>query len=79
MSEDFSSRPATKPVRSDQDHSKASTKEAENPAEEGEEHIDEDWLSQPPFSVGKSWDGWTTKWRESCWCGKGGSSFEDRG
>lgn len=79
MSDDFTSRPPTKRVRSDQDHSKGETKakEDQKQAEEGEEkddadknHEDEDWLSKPPFQVGASWDGWKTKWRQSCWCGK---------
>ncbi|WRT64035.1 uncharacterized protein IL334_000962 [Kwoniella shivajii] len=71
-------RPATKRVRSEQDHSKASTKAAEASRENGsdhedaneDKHEDDDWLKEPPFSVGKSKDGWETKWRESCWCGK---------
>lgn len=72
--ENFSSRPATKRVRSDQDHSKGDTKARESDIqnEDGKEdgEKDDDWLAQPPFSVGKSKEGWTTKWRESCWCGK---------
>ena len=79
MSDDFTSRPQTKRVRSDHDHSKADTKQHEDDMKPDDEkkdkekdgdHEDEDWLSQPPFSVGQSWDGWTTRWRESCWCGK---------
>ncbi|WWC66462.1 uncharacterized protein I206_100364 [Kwoniella pini CBS 10737] len=71
-------RPPTKRIRSDHDHSKASTKasEASRDSESKEEdknednHEDEEWLKQPPFSVGADKDGWETKWRESCWCGK---------
>ena len=87
MSDDFTSRPSAKRVRSEQDHSKAETKHTEEKEHggaasgkdkdgsgEGHEdhgkHEDDDWLAQPPYSMGKSWDGWTTKWRESCWCGK---------
>lgn len=77
---DFTSRPQAKRVRSDHDHSKGDTKDREddrkkgngekNAKEDGEENKDEDWLKQAPFCVGESWDGWETKWRESCWCGK---------
>ena len=80
MSDDYTSRPAIKRVRSDQDHSKAETKEREDKIQgndkDGKDDKDkgnsgdEDWLSQPPFSVGASWDGFETKWRSSCWCGK---------
>ena len=77
MSDKFTSRPAAKRVRSDQDHSKASTKQREDDRNgDGDEkkqdgdHEDQDWLAESPFSVGKSWEGWVTKWRESCWCGK---------
>lgn len=79
MSDDHCSRPPTKRVRSDQDHSKAETKERESHMQDGKsgdeddkgnKHEDEDWQKKPPFSVGESWDGWTTKWRSSCWCGK---------
>jgi hypothetical protein len=81
MSDDFSTRPATKRVRSDQDHSKGETKERENEKQgenkdkKGEKEGDEDWLSKPPFQVGASWDGFETKWRSSCWCGKSGSGL----
>lgn len=71
--QDFTSRPATKRVRSDQDHSKGDVKKREDGQEDdkdGNEHKDEDWLSVPPFSVGMDKKGWETKWRESCWCGK---------
>jgi len=84
MTDDFSSRPAPKRVRSEKDHSKADTKQDEDDRKgEGKdgkdgEHEDEDWLSKAPFSVGASWDGWTTKWRESCWCGKSESSIRYR-
>ena len=80
MSDDYTSRPTTKRVRSDQDHSKAETKEREQ-AKQGENKDDkdkkenkgdEDWLAQPPFQVGASWEGFETKWRSSCWCGKSG-------
>ncbi|WWD18053.1 hypothetical protein CI109_102500 [Kwoniella shandongensis] len=72
-------RPATKRVRSDHDHSKASTKASETTRENGHSdhpdskesnHEDVDWLKEAPFFMGKSREGWTTKWRESCWCGK---------
>jgi hypothetical protein len=86
-SKQFSSRPATKRVRSDRDHSKADTKQRESDRQSADEskghgvdgdegdgrrhgHKDDDWLSMTPFQVGKSWEGWVTKWRESCWCGK---------
>ncbi len=90
MSDDeFTSRPQAKRVRSDRDHSKADTKNAEDDRtpkseqkkkgkdENGDdkENEDEDWLAKSPFQVGKSWEGWKTKWRESCWCGKSGSMF----
>ena len=70
---DFTSRPATKRIRSDEDHSKAATKDREDKKqgkEDGGDNKDEDWKSKPPFCVGASKEGWTTKWRESCWCGK---------
>jgi len=78
MSDDYSSRPATKRVRSDQDHSKGDTKEREEQMQgddkkddkDKQDKKDEDWLSQPPFQVGASWEGFETKWRSSCWCGK---------
>lgn len=76
-----STRPSAKRVRSDQDHSKADTKKREqdqqsNGDKDGEdrkndeEMQDDDWMSVGPFQVGKSWEGWETKWRESCWCNK---------
>jgi len=80
--EEFNSRPAAKRVRSERDHSKADTKhrednreashfdEQDNKDDKNSDHKDDDWLALPPFSVGKSREGWTTKWRESCWCGK---------
>lgn len=74
-------RPDVKRVRSDQDHSKKDTKDREDKRQKSpkdgeqkddkEDNKDEDWLSQPPFIVGQSWDDWTTVWRQSCWCGKG--------
>jgi hypothetical protein len=75
---DQGERPPTKRVRSDQDHSKANTKQAEDDKrpegekekKEGETHEDEDWMKKAPFKVGESWDGWETKWTQSCWCGK---------
>jgi hypothetical protein len=78
--DEFTSRPAAKRVRSDQDHSKGDTKDREDAKgekkdEDKEDNVDEDWLSKPPFSVGASKEGWTTKWRESCWCGKSVSLF----
>ena len=92
MSDDFTSRPAAKRVRSDKDHSKADTKHAEDSRQGGDDgkgqesegkenggHEDDDWQAVPPFSVGKSRDGWVTKWRESCWCGKSGLRWEQRG
>jgi hypothetical protein len=75
-------RPDVKRVRSDQDHSKKDTKDredkrqkSEDQGKEGEEkdNQDVDWLNEEPFHVGKSWDDWTTVWRQSCWCGKGES------
>ncbi|KAK8865767.1 hypothetical protein IAR55_000914 [Kwoniella newhampshirensis] len=72
-------RPAAKRVRSDHDHSKASTKASETTRDNGHSdhpdsnesnHEDTEWLKEPPFSMGKSREGWTTRWRESCWCGK---------
>lgn len=69
-------RPATKRIRSDQDHSKAEVKDSEDKrqksenGEEKEENKDVDWLSEAPFLVGESWDDWKTVWRSSCWCGK---------
>ncbi|WVF70820.1 hypothetical protein IAT40_005614 [Kwoniella sp. CBS 6097] len=72
-------RPATKRIRSDQDHSKAETKAAEKSKEEQDpdhpeanpdKHEDDEWLKDAPFYLGKSREGWETKWRESCWCGK---------
>jgi len=79
--DEFTSRPSAKRVRSDQDHSKANTKDREDKKEgkdendKKEENIDEDWLSKPPFSVGASKEGWETKWRQSCWCGKSTSGL----
>jgi hypothetical protein len=85
--DDFSSRPAAKRVRSEQDHSKGDTKAREEKIQgekngengksgKGEEHHDEDWKKAPPFQIGESWEGWTTKWRSSCWCGKSESRHE---
>ncbi|WVQ62308.1 uncharacterized protein L199_000447 [Kwoniella botswanensis] len=70
-------RPATKRIRSDHDHSKASTKANESDEKEQEKHQDDDWLKEPPFSVGADKDGWETKWRESCWCGKVAFVYND--
>ncbi|WWC58519.1 uncharacterized protein I303_101062 [Kwoniella dejecticola CBS 10117] len=78
-------RPPTKRVRSDQDHSKASTKAAEASKDseskdedmKEENHEDDEWLKQPPFSVGADKEGWETKWRESCWCGKVAFVYND--
>ena len=82
--DDHTSRPPTKRVRSDNDHSKGETKAREDDIQESKggdredggdkgKHEDEEWLSKPPFSVGASKDGWKTKWRSSCWCGKSAS------
>jgi hypothetical protein len=79
--DDHTSRPPTKRVRSDQDHSKGDTKAREDDIQESKgekredggdksKHEDEDWQKKPPFQMGESWDGWKTKWRSSCWCGK---------
>ncbi|KAK4685437.1 hypothetical protein P7C73_g4714, partial [Tremellales sp. Uapishka_1] len=91
MADESSSRPAAKRIRSDNDHSKATTKNAEedrNPSDKKDdkdeknkdnkdtEHKDEDWQAQPPYSVGASKEGWTTKWRSSCWCGKTAFIFD---
>lgn len=84
--DDHTSRPATKRVRSDNDHSKGETKAREDDIQESKggqredggdksKHEDEEWLSKPPFSVGASKDGWKTKWRSSCWCGKSASRW----
>ncbi|WWC99571.1 hypothetical protein V866_006475 [Kwoniella sp. B9012] len=70
-------RPATKRIRSDHDHSKASTKANESDEKDQEKHEDDDWLKEPPFSVGADKDGWETKWRESCWCGKVAFVYND--
>lgn len=80
---DFTSRPATKRIRSDQDHSKGHVKDRENTKQKAEKKKqgeadeddkekkqDEDWIKQAPFQEGASWDDWKTKWRQSCWCGK---------
>lgn len=72
-------RPDVKRVRSDQDHSKKSTKDNEDKRqkseskddEEKEENKDVDWLNEQPFRANESWEDWTTVWRQSCWCGKG--------
>ncbi|WVR05787.1 hypothetical protein IAU60_002812 [Kwoniella sp. DSM 27419] len=83
-------RPATKRIRSDQDHSKASVKadeaskenqkngaEGDDKQEEDEDkHNDDEWLKKPPFRVGESREGWKTKWRESCWCGKTAFAYD---
>lgn len=50
-------------------------KNSHNGSEDGqgdEEHHDEDWLNQAPFRRDEGWEGWETRWRQSCWCGKGG-------
>ncbi|RSH92626.1 hypothetical protein EHS25_008071 [Saitozyma podzolica] len=48
---------------------KASSKQSSREARPAN-HQDAEWLKEGPFQVGKSWDGWETKYRQSCWCNK---------
>lgn len=52
---------------------KASSKQSSGEARPAN-HQDAEWLKEGPFQVGKSWDGWETKYRQSCWCNKSGSA-----
>ncbi|KAL7423770.1 hypothetical protein Q5752_001354 [Cryptotrichosporon argae] len=73
------SRPEPKRVKTDADHGAAAGNSASDAAvadakggahdAQPDKHEGEDWLKRPPFQVGYEGE-WTTRWRESCWCGK---------